>query len=74
MGLDGRRDVTRRGFLYGLGASIGAVAFRSLMAEEASEDQAHRDPLAPRAPPARKPRAGGAIFGPLLPRGRSTGE
>ncbi|MCC9608046.1 DUF1501 domain-containing protein [Blastopirellula sp. JC732] len=34
----------RRDFLYGLGASLGAVAFNSLLADEASQ----RDPLAAR--------------------------
>ena len=36
---------TRRDFLYGLGASLGSVAFSDLIAQEAASS-----PLAPQAP------------------------
>ena len=42
----GRRVVSRREFFYGLGATIGATAFSSLLADE----PASLGPLAPKAP------------------------
>ncbi len=42
-------SLPRRDFLYGLGSSLGAVAFSSLLAEAASEESAARTPHFPEA-------------------------
>jgi hypothetical protein len=41
---------SRRDFLYGLGASLGAVALTDLLAKESRADDKKQNPLAPRAP------------------------
>ena len=56
-------SLTRREFLYGLGASVGAVAFSSLLGCEAAPEagRAAAGPLAAR-PAMRRPRAKACIF------------
>ena len=52
---------TRREFLYGLGATLGTVAFNALLQLEAQAQTTASDPLAPK-PPHFRPRAKRCIF------------
>ncbi|RMF44047.1 MAG: DUF1501 domain-containing protein [Planctomycetota bacterium] len=54
--------VARRDFLYGLGASLGSVAFTSLLQQEQARGaEARQNPLAPK-PPMHPPRAKAVIM------------